>query len=136
MSVRLTFVMVIGVSVVTLQAAKIDPRLATVRKAVVQPVDVLSDKPMTACFAEHLFEQTPVAVVASIEEADVVLRVGVADKRATITAWLPDGKTKMWSEESGIKAGFGLIKVTRDACGLADQLIEQLRQAMMQARGK
>ena len=37
-------------------ADKIDPRLATVRKAWVQPVDELADedRPVAACLADHL----------------------------------------------------------------------------------
>jgi hypothetical protein len=41
--------------------AKIDPRLATVKKAFVIPVDDLADdKPVSTCFADHLKGATPI----------------------------------------------------------------------------
>src|SRR5436853_5172746 len=77
MFVRLSsLVVTLGVLAVVLQAARIDPRLATVRKAYVVPVDDLSDdKPVSACFADHLNAATPIEAVLAKQDADVVLRV-------------------------------------------------------------
>ena len=118
-------------------ADKIDPRLATVRKAWIQPVDELADedRPVAACLADHLARLTPIEAVKTKAEADVILRVGSTSTQATITAYLPDGTTTLWSGDVPMKAGFGVIKVHRDACGLAEKLIETLRQAMRKARG-
>src|SRR5262245_41390411 len=68
------FVAVLGV---TLSAAdKIDPRLATVRKAFVVPMDELGDdRGVATCLAERLPSKTPIAAVATKDDADVVFRV-------------------------------------------------------------
>jgi hypothetical protein len=57
-------------------AEKLDPRLATVRKAFVVPIDDLTeDRPVALCFAEHLTQLTPIESVPSADQADVVFRV-------------------------------------------------------------
>lgn len=133
-----TFIPVVLLSLVatTLAATKIDPRLATIKKAFVQAVDVLSDddKPVATCFADHLAQSTPIEAVKTKDDADVILRVGSTKKKATIAAYLPDGTTQLWAGETSLKSGFGLVMVKHDACGLADNLLDTLRQAMRNAR--
>jgi hypothetical protein len=130
-------------------ADKIDPRLATVRKAHVIAVDELAiDRPVAACFSEHLNKMTPIEIAKSKDDADVIFRIAahVADagerslarvpgaryrdlhSTADIVAELPDG-TKLWSEtyldpkyDTGIE------------CALADDLLTVLRDAMKKAR--
>jgi hypothetical protein len=118
-------------------ADKIDPRLATVRKAWVQPVDELADedRPVATCLAGHLALLTPIEAVKTKEEADVIFRVGSTSKQATITAYLPDGATALWADSTPLKAGFGIVMVHRNSCGLADKLLDTLREAMRKARG-
>ena len=139
-------------------AANIDGRLATVRKAWIQPEDELADdRPVAACFAEHLKNVTPVEAVATKEEADVVFKVRAnissATKRAMLgglggspsahlSAELPDG-TKLWDDGAKLRRaiGRGGKLESSDAakgveCGLADELLGSLRQAMRDARSK
>jgi hypothetical protein len=110
----------VAVPVVPLLAAPVDPRLATPRKAYVVAIDDLGDdRPVAACVAAHLAAQTPLTVVASREEAEIVLRVkahlpgqsarhvlGSMGGRpsAEMVAELPDG-TKLWND--GTKLGSG-----------------------------
>jgi hypothetical protein len=122
----------------TSQAAdKIDPRLATVRKAWVQPVDELADedRPVALCLADHLARLTPIEAVKTKAEADVILHVGSTSTQATITASLPDGATTLWADNTPLKTGFGIVMVRRNSCGLANKLLDTLRQAMRKARG-
>ena len=118
-------------------ADKIDPRLATVRKAWIQPVDELADedRPVAACLADHLSKLTPIEAVKSKAEADVIFRVGSTSTQATITAYLPDGATTLWADNTPLRAGFGVVMVHRNSCGLANKLLDTLRQAMRKARG-
>jgi hypothetical protein len=116
---------------------RIDPRLATVRKAWIQPVDELADedRPVAACLADHLARLTPIEAVKTKAEADVILRIGSTSTQATITAYLPDGATTLWADNTPLKAGFGVVMVHRNSCGLANKLLDTLRQAMRRARG-
>lgn len=115
-------------------AEKVDPRLATARKAHIVANDELgNDRAIAQCVAEHIAQTTPIESVATADGADLVLRVG-ATKRATMTAYLPDGTTKIWAGDNELKAGFGLVKVKMDPCVLADNLILKLRDAMRKAR--
>jgi hypothetical protein len=119
-------------------ADKIDPRLATVRKAWIQPVDELADedRPVAACLADHLARLTPIEAVKTKAEADVIFRVGSTSTQATLTAYLPDGATTLWAaDNTPLKAGFGVVMVRRNSCGLANKLLDTLRQAMRRARG-
>jgi hypothetical protein len=118
-------------------ADRIDPRLATVRKAWIQPVDELADedRPVAACLADHLARLTPIEAVKTKAEADVILRVGSTSTQATITAYLPDGATTLWADNTPLRAGFGVVMVHRNSCGLANKLLDTLRQAMRKARG-
>ena len=118
-------------------ADRIDPRLATVRKAWVQPVDELADedRPVAQCLADHLSRLTPIEAVKTKAEADVIFRVGSTSTQATITAYLPDGATTLWAGNTPLKAGFGVVMVRRNTCGLANKLLDTLRQAMRKARG-
>ena len=118
-------------------ADKVDPRLATVRKAWIEPVDELADedRPVAACLADHLARLTPIEAVKTKAEADVILRVGSTSTQATITAYLPDGATTLWADNTPLKAGFGVVMVHRNSCGLANKLLDTLRQAMRKARG-
>jgi hypothetical protein len=118
-------------------ADKIDPRLAAVRKAWVLPVDELADedRPVASCLADHLARLTPIEAVKTKGEADVIFRVGSTTTQATITAYLPDGAAPLWSDTTPLKAGFGIVMVHRNSCGLANRLLDTLRQAMRRARG-
>jgi hypothetical protein len=118
-------------------ADKIDPRLAMVRKAWIQPVDELADedRPVAACLADHLSKLTPIEAVKTKAEADVIFRVGSTSTQATITAYLPDGATTLWADNTPLRAGFGVVMVHRNSCGLANKLLDTLRQAMRKARG-
>ncbi len=102
-----------------------------------EAVDLLADddKATAACFAEHVALTTPVEAVTLKTDADVILRVGSTKKKATIAAALPDG-TKIWAGETNLKDGFGWVMIHRDGCGLADKLINELRQAMRKARAQ
>ena len=140
--------------------AKPDQRLAAVRKAFVLPLDELGDDVGIAkCFAQHLPTLTPIAVVASKEEADVVFKVSAhlpstttkvlvgvmgGSPSAHLYAELPDG-TKLWDDgakyrRSMAKQGTaGASSADTGAsieCGLADELANTLRDAMREARGK
>src|ERR1700730_15307991 len=105
------------VSVVLFMAAtshaadRIDPRLATVRKAWVQPVDELADedRPVAACLADHLARLTPIEAVKTKAEADVIFKVGSTSTQATITAYLPDGATTLWADNTPLKGGLGVV---------------------------
>jgi hypothetical protein len=132
-----------------------DPRLATARKAYVVAIDELGDdKPVAACFAEHLAKMTPLKVVDTKEEAEVVLRVkahlpGQSARHALgsmggrpsadVFAELPDG-TKLWNDGAKLGSGWSWDKGTSiqnnqtTECAVADQLIDTLRGAMKKAR--
>jgi hypothetical protein len=127
----------LSVATTTHAADKIDPRLATVRKAWVQPVDELADedRPVAACLADHLAHLTPIEAVKTKEQADVIFRVGSTSTQATLTAYLPDGVTTLWADNTPLKARLGVVMVHRNWCGVADKLLDTLRQAMRKARG-
>ena len=123
-------------------ADKIDPRLATVRKAFVVAVDELdADWPVAICFAERLSRATPIESVKTKAAADVVFRItahitngkeGPTNRPTTtadIVAELPDG-TRLWSEKNyhGRAHGQGV------ECLLADDLLNTLRDAMKKSR--
>jgi SH3 domain-containing protein len=131
--------------------------LATVKKAFVIPVDDLGDdRPVAACFAEHLSKLSPIEAVTTREEADVVLRVkahlpGQSARHALgsmggrpsadVFAELPDG-TKLWNDGTKLGSGWsndkGLSIQNNQTteCALADDLIDTLRGAMRKARDK
>lgn len=152
----LTFVVLAAVSLSA--ADKIDPRLATVRKAFVVPVDELGDdRGAATCLAERLATKTPITAVATKDEADVVFRIKANIPSATkrylvgamgaspsinLEAQLPDG-TKLWQD--GAKArrgnlGEGIMvrgeHLNPIACALADEMLEGLLDAMKKARDK
>ena len=146
----MTIVVVLAASVVGFAAEKIDPRLATVRKALVQPVDELGDdRLVAACMTEHLKTTPPLSLAGSKDDADVVLRVkahltsGTArvllgsaggTPSANMEADLPDG-TKLWSDGAKYRRGNGAIGLANNAeCGLADGLLKSLIDAMRKAR--
>lgn len=139
-------------------AAKVDGRLATVRKAFVVPVDELGDdKPVAACFAEHLSKMTPIQPVETKDESDVIFRVKSHLPSATtrvmvgmmggspsadVSAELPDG-TKLWADGAKLRRAIGRFGKLDNSdgtkgveCGLADELLDTLRSAMRQARDK
>ena len=139
-------------------AASVDSRLATVRKAWIQPEDELADdKPVAACLADHLKNVTPVEAVATKIEADVVFKVRAnipsATKRtilgalggspsAHLSVELPDGTT-LWDDGAKLRRVIGKRGrlESSDAakgveCGLADELLGTLRTAMRDARSK
>src|SRR5438093_3750155 len=98
---------------VSASAERLDPRLATLRKAWVSPIDDLAeDKPVAACFGEHLSMQTPMRLVTTRDDAEIIFKVRAnipsATKRVFLgptggspsihaDAILADG-TKLWSD--------------------------------------
>lgn len=139
--------------------AKVDGRLATVRKAFIVPVDELGDDVgVASCLADHLKTLTPIEAVKTKEEADVVFRVSAhlpstttkvlvgimgGSPSAHLFVELPDG-TKLWDDgakyrRSMAKQGtFGSSSGDTGKgieCGLADELANTLRDAMREARG-
>ncbi len=149
--VSLTVVVVIAASVVS--AAKLDPRLATVKKAYITIGDDLEsdDRKVALCLSDRLASLTPLESVKSKGEADVVLTVKAnipgAGRRyvgygsapsADLDVRLIDG-TKLWADGvKNRKSGTGLIGASRAddsiACGLADRLANALLDAMKKAR--
>lgn len=140
-------------SVALVSAVKIDPRLATARKAIVVPVDDLGDDaPVAACVALHLPMQTPMTIAATKDDAEIVLRIkahlpsegtkavfGKMGGRpsADISAELPDGQ-KLWSDsiKLGSQWGWGTGEKNHQGteCSLADDVINALRDAMRKSR--
>jgi hypothetical protein len=138
----------------TLSAAKIDPRLATVRKAWIQPLDELADdRPVAVCLAQHLSTTTPMTLVESREDAEVILSLKAHLPSGTARALLgnmganpsvdlivqhADG-TMLWKERYKLSsANFTAFHqaVTDVPCGLADAIADKLRQAMRKARDR
>ena len=139
---------VVAAFIVTIRADKIDPRLATIRKAFIIAADELGDdQGVATCLADHL--TSPIEVVKTKAEADVVLTVKAhipsgtsrvllgsmgASPSANLEAHLLDG-TRIWSDGAKFRRGTGAIGLARDTqCGLADGLIKALRDAMRKAR--
>jgi hypothetical protein len=141
-------------------ADKIDPRLATVRKAFVVAVDDLGDdKGVATCLAAHLKDLTPIEAVTSKDDADVIFRVSShlpstttkvlvgmmgGSPSAHLFAELPDG-TKLWDDGAKYRRsmakqgtfGSGSGDTGKGIeCGLADELANTLRDAMRKARDK
>src|SRR5688572_4820012 len=86
---------------VTVHAADPDPRLATLRKAVVLAADDLSDdKIVASCVEERIGKATPIQIVPTREEAELILTVSEASvgkhPKGEITAALPDGSV-LWT---------------------------------------
>jgi hypothetical protein len=124
---------------VSLNAAdKVDPRLASIHKAVITAEDDLSDdRPVALCLAEKLAEKTPVEVVKSKADADAVITVRKASvgkhPKAEVTVALIDG-TALWQGGSKTR-GFNLVGRNM-TCVIADDLASNLRNAVKKARGK
>jgi len=153
----LTFVLLfLPMGAVGFADKKADPRLMTVRKAYVVPVDELSDdKVLASCVIDLIHTVTPIEAVASKNDADVVLKVSAhipgagarfalgmmgGTPSAKMEAQLPDG-TLLWSDGAkNRKLTGGAIGAARNgdklACGLANGLLTALRDAMGKARGK
>ena len=70
-----------------------------------------------------------------MNEADVILRVGSMSTQATLTACLSDDASTLWADNTPLEAGLGVVMVHGDSCGLANKLLDTLRQAMRKARG-
>lgn len=153
-----TGVMLAVVACATVAAKGPDPRLARVRNAFVVAVDELGDdQAVASCFADHLHAQTPIKVVTSKDEADVVFRVSShlpstttkvlvgmmgGSPSAHLYAELPDG-TKLWDdgakyrrsmEKQGNWGSSSGDTSKSIECGLADELANTLRDAMREAR--
>lgn len=119
-----------------LYAADPDPRLANVRKAVVLAADDLSDdKIVASCVAERIGKATPIQIVATHEEAELILTVSEASvgkhPKGKMTAALPDGSV-LWTGRSKTR-GFNLVGRNM-TCVIANDLIDNLRKAMQKAR--
>jgi hypothetical protein len=142
--------LVVASCVVTIRANKVDTRLATVRKAFVEPVDELGDDRLVAvCLADHLKTTPPLALAGSKDDAEVILRVKAhltsgasrvllgsmgGTPSANMEADLPDG-TKLWTDGAKYRRGNGAIGLANNAeCGLADGLLKSLIDAMRKAR--
>ncbi len=149
----IALVLVVLVAGTVASAAKIDKRLATVKKAYITIGDDLEsdDRRVAMCLTERLSTVTPLESVKSKDEADVVLTVKAnipgAGRRyigygsapsADLDVRLIDG-TKLWADGvKNRKSGTGLIGASRAddsiACGLADRLASALLDAMKKAR--
>jgi hypothetical protein len=139
-------------------AEKLDPRLATVRKAYIVAVDDLGDDVGVAtCLAEHIKSLTPIESVKSKDEADVIFKVQAhlpstttkvlvgamgGSPSAHLFAELPDG-TKLWDDGAKYRRSMAKQGVAGSSsettgksieCGLADELANTLRDAMRKAR--
>jgi hypothetical protein len=144
------------VFLVTASASGPDKRLATISRAYVVAIDTLAeDVPVAKCLARHLAEALPIAAVATKEEADVVFRVRANLPGATARVMLggfggspsahlyvelPNG-TKLWDDGAKLRRALGkggkLESANGDEtveCGLADELLGTLRDAMKKAR--
>jgi len=145
----ITAALIAGLSA-TVLAKDPDPRLATVRKAFVEPVDELGDDQRVAtCLADQVKTTPPLSLAASKDEADVVLRVKAhltsgasrvllgsmgGTPSAEMEADLPDG-TKLWTDGAKYRRGNGAIGLVNNAeCGLANGLITSMLEAMRKAR--
>jgi hypothetical protein len=144
MTRRSLAVIVVLLLAATLIADKLDPRLAQVRKAWIEPVDPLGDDlPVSQCVAERISKSTPIKAVDKREDADVILKVSSHLPSATsryALAELPDG-TKLWDDGGKFRRanlGNKIVTATDVAkgieCGLADDILEHLRDAMKKAR--
>lgn len=116
-------------------AAEPDPRLATMKTAVVLAADDLSDDQRVAsCVEERIGNATPIQIV-SREAAELVLTVSKANvgkhPKAEIAATLPDGSV-LWTGGSKTR-GFNLVGRNM-TCVIANDLIDNLRKAMKKAR--
>jgi len=141
-------------------AGSVDGRLSSVRKAYVVAVDELGDdRGVATCFANHLKDLTPIEVVKTKDDADVVFRVSAhlpstttkvlvgimgGSPSAHLFAELPDG-TKLWDDGAKYRrsmsrqGSFGSSSEDTSKsieCGLADDLANTLRDAMRSARDK
>jgi hypothetical protein len=139
------------------QTPKIQPRLATVRKAFIVPADELGtdDRLVATCLSDRLHMITPVEVAKTKAEADAIfvvkghipgaarryaLGMSGATPSANLEVQLPDG-TKLWTDGAKNRKGTaGIIGAARAedsiACGLASRLANTLLEAMRDARGK
>ena len=133
-------------------AARIDPRLASLRNAWIEPVDELGDdRLVAACLADRIEAATPMTRAATKADADVILRVKAHLTRAGarvmlgsmggtpsahLDAMLPGG-TMLWGDGAKYRRGNGAIGLAADPkCGLANGLLDRLRDAMRSARDK
>jgi len=133
-----------------------DRRLSNIKRAFVVPVDDLGDdRPVAVCLADHLSQMTPIVAVNAQEEAEAVFRVSAhlpsATKRAMMGSLggapsahlfveLADG-TKLWDDGAKLRRALGRMGKLETAdgtkgveCGLADELLDTLREAMRHAR--
>lgn len=159
---RRTWVVALAVAVLSTGLAaqsKNASKLATIRTVKVVPVDELGeDVGVAKCLAEHISEQTPVKVVTE-GDVDAVLKVSAhlpstttkvlvgimgGTPSAHLYVELPDG-TKVWDDGAKFRASmakqgqFGSSSADTGKslqCGLADNLINTLRNAMKKARDK
>ena len=135
---------------VVLHAAKIDPRLAAVRKAFIVPVDDLGDDRLVAtCLSDRLHALTPIERVDTKDAADAIFRVKAhltsgasrvllgslgGTPSADLEVDLPDG-TKLWEDGAKYRRGNGAIGLANNAeWGLAEGLLNSLVDAMRKAR--
>jgi len=145
----------------TAGAAEPPSTLATVRSARVLPVDELGDDVGVArCLADHLDDLTPIQAVTDKEApVDAVFKVSAHLPSTTTKVMLgvmggspsahlfveePDG-TKLWDDGAKFRRSMmqqgQLGSSSGDTgksveCGLADELLNTLRDAMRKARSK
>ena len=116
-------------------ASSLEGPWVSMRTAWVVPVDDIgAAKPLAACVAQKLSATTPLEVVTTQIEPDVILRVGSTSKRSALAVFRHGSTVPFWKTDVPQKAGFGLIKVKLDACGQADRLLEALVEAMKTSR--
>jgi hypothetical protein len=131
-----------------------DPRLATMTKVYVQPIDQLEDDgPVAACVVAHLPTALPLTVVDTPEEADAVIKIHArvfGETRRGISAaiggansvelggvdtsvWI--GDTRLWRDSGTVAAGNNTKRTAEeDICSLADASINDLGKALKTAR--
>ncbi len=133
-------------------------RILAIKKAHVVPVDEFGpDVPISKCLAKHLTDALPMEAVATKEEADAVFKVAGNIPSATTRVLvgmfggtpsahlyieMPDG-TKLWDDGAKLRRAIGRYGQLDSAdgdktveCGLADELLGTLRNAMKKARDK
>lgn len=149
MRITTVVVLIAMCAVVASAAKKADQRLASAKTAyVVAATDADDDARVAACVSEHLPSSTPLTIAGEKTAADVIFRVKAhltsgasrvllgsmgGTPSAQMEALSQDGKT-LWSDGAKYRRGNGAIGVaaTDPACGLADGLIKNLRDAVHQ----
>lgn len=127
-----------------------DPKLATAKTAWVEPADELGDdKPVAACFIDHLTRMTPLTLAAAKADAEIVLSISAhlpGNTRRQLTGIVgtvsikasDQAGTILWEAKEDVRTTKSLAAYAAAdiPCSLADWIADKLRQAMRKARGK